>query len=560
VDTDYSTDTVDKTIPVKTFAEQNRESRTRPRHNSKMALSRHHAGITRPLNVQEIVSQAQDFDFNVGRDLRAWLRSAKMLLTEAVLCERDGNLQMAYLYLYRHAELVVGKLPLHPEIKDPQYKNDLKRARQTVNKNLVKLEQWKPRINQEHQRYVKAMERRNAEKQSIHDDHRTSTLPQSFGGDRRGSLAGEEDAYHDLRETLNASEHRQLAVNLAQQELLRRDSTRQSTRKAGISPGTVASRRQGIVVGDLDSNSSSLQDDLDRASDGIQEAGRLLSRRGVESQAARLHDTQDSSVYSYPLVPTRENSIDWNAPQPRARDIDTGYRLPPPLPAKSDLPVQAPPRPAKTSPLPPQRGIDSSKTASQVTFKPSAFTEAGEPLRTVFLPPTLRTAFMNLAHSNTLRNLETCGILCGTLISNALFISHLVIPDQQSTSDTCDTTEEGDNALFDYCDGNDLLVCGWIHTHPSQSCFLSSRDLHTSSGYQVMLPEAIAIVCAPRSNPDWGIFRLTSPPGLPAVLGCHQKGLFHPHAETNLYTDALRPGHVVEGPGLKFETVDLRKS
>jgi len=197
---------------------------------------------------------------------------------------------------------------------------------------------------------------------------------------------------------------------------------------------------------------------------------------------------------------------------------------------------------------------------SKYTFKPNAFTESGKPLRTVLLPPDLRTTFLNIAHPNTLRNLETCAILCGTLISNALFINHLIIPDQNSSSDTCDTTEEGDNALFDYCDGADLLVCGWIHTHPSQTCFLSSRDLHTSSGYQIMLPEAIAIVCAPRHNPDWGIFRLTDPPGLKAVLNCRQQGLFHPHSESNLYTDALRPGHVIEGPGLKFEVVDLRKS
>ena len=73
-----------------------------------------------------------------------------------------------------------------------------------------------------------------------------------------------------------------------------------------------------------------------------------------------------------------------------------------------------------------------------------------------------------------------------------------------------------------------------------------------------MLPEAIAIVCAPRHNPDWGIFRLTAPPGLDAILNCRKPGLFHPHTESDLYTDALRPGHVVEGPGLKFEVVDLR--
>lgn len=74
-----------------------------------------------------------------------------------------------------------------------------------------------------------------------------------------------------------------------------------------------------------------------------------------------------------------------------------------------------------------------------------------------------------------------------------------------------------------------------------------------------MLPEAIAIVCAPRHNPDWGVFRLTDPPGLKHVLKCERKGLFHPHEERDLYTDAGRPGHVVEGPGLEFEVVDLRE-
>ena len=70
-----------------------------------------------------------------------------------------------------------------------------------------------------------------------------------------------------------------------------------------------------------------------------------------------------------------------------------------------------------------------------------------------------------------------------------------MIPDQQSTSDTCETVNE--DKLFDFVDGEDLMVLGWIHTHPTQTCFMSSRDLHTHSGYQAMMPESIAIVCAP---------------------------------------------------------------
>ncbi|KAH0133476.1 hypothetical protein KCU67_g16494, partial [Aureobasidium melanogenum] len=74
-----------------------------------------------------------------------------------------------------------------------------------------------------------------------------------------------------------------------------------------------------------------------------------------------------------------------------------------------------------------------------------------------------------------------------------------------------------------------------------------------------MLPESVAIVCAPSKSPDHGIFRLTDPPGKQAVLDCHKPGLFHPHDVDNLYTDATRPGHVSELSGLQFQVVDLRK-
>lgn len=43
-----------------------------------------------------------------------------------------------------------------------------------------------------------------------------------------------------------------------------------------------------------------------------------------------------------------------------------------------------------------------------------------------------------------------------------------------------------------------------------------------------------------------------------SVLNCRQTGLFHPHEQENIYTDALRPGHVYEVEGLKFDVVDMR--
>ena len=66
-------------------------------------------------------------------------------------------------------------------------------------------------------------------------------------------------------------------------------------------------------------------------------------------------------------------------------------------------------------------------------------------------------------------------------------------------------------------------------------------------------------ICIRKLTRDrWGIFRLTDPPGLSVILKCTQTGLFHPHADNNIYTDALRPGHVHEAKGLNFDIVDLR--
>ncbi|KXT03120.1 hypothetical protein AC578_7681 [Pseudocercospora eumusae] len=545
-----------------------------------MALSRHHAALTRPRSVEEIVKEAQDFEFNTNRSLQQWLRASKMLLTEAAICEQEGSLAMAYLYLYRHAELVLSRLPQHPEYRDPRFKEELSQARKTLQRNLVKLEQWKPRINQEHDRYVKAMERKMAERQRVQTEFDQAARHRaSYTSSRRSSAAS--ISAEDHMQALNANENREFAVNLAQREIRRRDASRQSTSQAGISPATIAERRKGLVA-----QEDSYFDDREEPNDGVREAARNFQRQSYHAGREAPRSRQSTySAYHYPKVPQKESRMEWSAQPIRPAHSQFRQSLPPKIPAKeslydytaSELDNTPPPRPPKAnaystpasaSPSPPAAAAGESQPSSKYTFKPTAYTESGSPLRTVLLPPDLRQKFLNLAHTNTLANLETCGILAATSISGALFITHLILPDQTSTSDTCDTTETGDTALFDFCSTHNLLVCGWIHTHPSQSCFLSSRDLHTSSGYQVMLPEAIAIVCAPRYVPDWGIFRLTDPPGLPYVLECRKPGTFHLHEEGNLYTDALTTtttgrgmgtGHVVEGPGLGFEVVDLRR-
>ncbi|XP_043836220.1 AMSH-like protease isoform X2 [Dromiciops gliroides] len=119
-----------------------------------------------------------------------------------------------------------------------------------------------------------------------------------------------------------------------------------------------------------------------------------------------------------------------------------------------------------------------------------------EGLRCVLLPRDLCHQFLLLAESNTVRGIETCGILCGKLTHNEFTITHVIVPKQSAGPDYCDVANVEE--LFSVQDQHSLLTLGWIHTHPTQTAFLSSVDLHTHCSYQLMLPEAVAIVCSPK--------------------------------------------------------------
>ncbi|NWT76628.1 STABP protein, partial [Prunella himalayana] len=163
------------------------------------------------------------------------------------------------------------------------------------------------------------------------------------------------------------------------------------------------------------------------------------------------------------------------------------------------------------------------------SLKPSALgsteNSAGvDVLRQVIVPRELCHKFLQLADANTVRGVETCGILCGKLMRNEFTITHVIVPKQLGGPDSC--TTESEEELFVIQDQHGLVTLGWIHTHPTQTAFLSSVDLHTHCSYQMMLPESIAIVCSPKYQ-ETGFFRLTEH-GLEEISSCRQKG-FHPH-------------------------------
>ncbi|GAA5938579.1 AMSH-like ubiquitin thioesterase [Sporobolomyces koalae] len=200
-----------------------------------------------------------------------------------------------------------------------------------------------------------------------------------------------------------------------------------------------------------------------------------------------------------------------------------------------------------------------SEETSPTDGAPTIFaqTEGGAPLRPMILPLRLVSHFAEVvARANTANNIETCGLLLGHLAQNQFTITTLLIPKQNGTSDTCTTTHEEEQ--FEFQDSRGLMTLGWIHTHPTQSTFLSSVDLHTHASYQIMLQEAIAIVCAPRHDPNVGIFRLTDPLGLETIVRCNDKALFHPHPDLPIYTDVDADWGHCRLEDYEFETWDLR--
>lgn len=203
------------------------------------------------------------------------------------------------------------------------------------------------------------------------------------------------------------------------------------------------------------------------------------------------------------------------------------------------------------APIPPSRVADPRPGPAQ-DGPPSTNT-----FQHLHVPVNMMENFLRLARANTEKNLETCGVLAGSLKNKVFHITTLIIPKQENTPDTCSTLNEEE--IFEVQDRLSLFPLGWIHTHPTQSCFMSSVDLHTHYSYQIMLPEAVAIVMAPTdSSSPHGIFHLSDPAGVSVIRHCQQRG-FHPHEEPSdgsaIYEHC---SHVYMNPRLKFEVIDLR--
>lgn len=195
----------------------------------------------------------------------------------------------------------------------------------------------------------------------------------------------------------------------------------------------------------------------------------------------------------------------------------------PPIVTPSPSPTSQPVQPLPSAPPAPPP-VDRSLKPGSISISESNGMSDG--LRHVSVPRDLCIKFLHLAEFNTSKGVETCGILCGKLMRNEFTITHVIVPKQSGGPDYCNT--ENEEELFLIQDQHSLITLGWIHTHPTQTAFLSSVDLHTHCSYQMMLAESIAIVCSPKYQ-ETGFFKLTDH-GMEEISSCRQKG-FHPHCK-----------------------------
>ena len=222
--------------------------------------------------------------------------------------------------LFRHAHLVLTNLAVHPDALRSEL---LRVAKKDVQHNLKKLDQLNPRIKGRYEKFQEILSEREARRLAF-----LEAKESDIQGDAvkfQGAL--EPDNVH----TLEAGDHKELAVQLAQDEMTRRARERKATRQAGISADEETRRRVGRV---WDADDDHEDDDLSRR---LREVRAQVERPGRATGQLRQRNDMEAT-YSYPDIPMN-HTIQSLGPSGPSEPIKDSHDLRPPnIPPKSVLP------------------------------------------------------------------------------------------------------------------------------------------------------------------------------------------------------------------------------
>lgn len=501
-----------------------------------------------------IAASTQRLDVDNRIALRFYYRIADNILRQADIFRAEKNIIDLYVMLLRFSSLVSETIPRHRDYRPaPQSKKESLKKKLLI--SLNELENLKPlvqqKINELNSRRAyqlngwgnfhssNSMDLSPLKKQTLGSYGQVKTVRPTAGEFGYQGSRGQQFSY--VRPVEQHFQRLSLTLPLPKEETLSRHSIfgpnglngqwRPPTSDKGVRyptitdlfPVEIPSLQDSLEDGSLNKNDNSINEHAKSDSDST-----LIQSEDCKAQQAE----EPPSLISFEATETPAQIEVIRQPSP-----------PPVLAEVQDL-IPA------VSPHVNEAGCETAILSSD------SYVHAESPMQ-LHISTALMANFMKLAKSNTDKNLETCGVLAGLLKNRKFYITALIIPKQESTSDSCQTTNEEE--IFEVQDKRSLFPLGWIHTHPTQSCFMSSIDLHTHYSYQIMLPESVAIVMAPKdSSRNHGIFRLTSPGGMSVIKQCQQRG-FHPHSQppdgSPIYKTCT---DVYMNPDLKFDVIDLR--
>ncbi|ONM31987.1 AMSH-like ubiquitin thioesterase 3 [Zea mays] len=476
-----------------------------------------------------------------------YFRIAGSLLRQANIYRNESNLLDLYVILLRYSSLLCETIPKHRDYH--AFKLREKAFFDKLIDIIKELETLKPVVQRqvvEHNRgstvefNTNSLNGNYGTTRRIEQCTPSSYTPQTFVGSSNGAL---QKPFHAGRQVASLSSVQKQFMNLPypKEETLARHSI--------LGPNGLNGRWNGPVTGIKVQYPSNFE----------------LTQNGITSLVPSILNQDDlHGSNTAPAPPPPSSSSNDNDNMKSVLSLDDGRWSVPaeehtPLPSANleeelfQLNIKQPSPPPVLAEV--QRPISPSRVADPTPGLPTSGTARFQNLH---VPIKLMECFLRVAESNTKRSLETCGVLAGTLKNRTFYVTTLIIPKQKSTSDTCEATNEEE--LFEVQDTYSLFTLGWIHTHPTQSCFLSSIDVHNHYSYQVMLPEAIAIVMAPTdTSRKHGIFHLTDPGGMGVIHDCQERG-FHPHKApldgSPIYEQC---SHVYMDTDIKFDMIDLRQ-
>lgn len=436
---------------------------------------------------------------------KLYFRTGREMLRMANMYCDEGNLESAFILYSKFITLFVEKLPAHPEYKTSP-PNDVQDFKRKVKKVFPLAEEIKNKLKkkyteEEEKRHIE--EKKRQEQLAIEDERRRKELEEQMREDEALARQLQTEAQ---RLWMNEQEDKFKRLQQQEEERLAAENKRKS---------------QQVVAGGGSLIPPDICGTFPSPSDGV-----ALS----PSAPAPASRTPKQAV---PTVPDRDLKKSLVTEDGSSTSTDRIPDIPPP--------PYTPPIPA----------IDRSTKPLDHFMSTGLFGGSGG-LREVIVPVDLMQKFIVAAESASQLKIETMGILCGKVSGHSFRITHLFIPNQSGTPDSCDMKNEEE--LIVYQEKYDLVTLGWIHTHPTQTAFLSSVDMHTHFAYQKMLPEAVAIVCSPKFQ-ETGVFSLTEL-GLEVIGTCREKG-FHYHAKEPPLFESSSQAKIIKNDTILM--TDMRK-